>query len=112
MYDSLIDFALTVSPLTDQTAHIANVEEKKILDLLPCDGLNFWQVQNDTLDRCQEGTGEWIFCDPAFQAWSRGEIRHLWCPGHRTPSPTGLANVELAGVGKTILAYCHIFIFG
>ncbi|PVH69802.1 hypothetical protein DL98DRAFT_379827, partial [Cadophora sp. DSE1049] len=64
-------------------------ESRAIVDWLS--PLNFFAVQNDTLRRRQDGTGEWLFETPEFKAWLAGTDRILWCSG-------------LPGAGKTILA--------
>ena len=43
--------------------------------------LNFWMKQQDTLSRKEEGTGLWLFEEPAFKDWLEGRERILWCPG-------------------------------
>ena len=45
--------------------------------------LNFWTKQDDTFERRQEGTGEWLLDHPEFQKWVDGETKVLWCPGDR-----------------------------
>ena len=67
--------------------------------------LNFWLKQDDTFERRQEGTGEWLLNDLAFQEWIKGDTKVLWCPGDRTFPFQNTVNLKLAGVGKTILAY-------
>jgi hypothetical protein len=54
-------------------------ESQAIIDWLSA--LDFFKIQIDTLSRRQEGTGEWLFETPQFQAWLSGEEKTLWCSG-------------------------------
>jgi hypothetical protein len=66
------------------TKHLADQESLDILDWLS--PLNFWTKQYDAFSRKEEGTGQWLFEEPAFNEWLEGTERTLWCPGMRTPS--------------------------
>lgn len=46
--------------------------------------------QSDLINRCQEGTGTWLFRSTEYQAWLDGVGSTLYCPG-------------LPGVGKTMI---------
>lgn len=46
--------------------------------------------QNDLINRCQEGTGQWLFKSKEFQAWLDGAESTLFCPG-------------IPGAGKTMI---------
>ena len=59
----------------------ADQESREIVDWLS--PLNFWTKQDDILSKKEEGTGGWIFEDPAFEDWINGTERILWCPGIR-----------------------------
>ena len=63
------------------TEHSIDQESQKIVAWLS--PLNFWAKQDDTLSEKQEGTGQWLFEDPAFKGWLGGIDRTLWCPGMR-----------------------------
>ena len=69
--------------LLDQENRIRDQESREIVEWLS--PLNFWAKQNDTIERRQEGTGEWLLKHPDFQKWVNGEISIVWCPGDRTP---------------------------
>jgi hypothetical protein len=91
--------------------YLVDQESRDILDWLS--PLNFWTKQDDTFSRKEGGTGEWIFEEPAFNAWLIGAERMLWCPGIRmfdAPMLRFDANYCLAGAGKTILTYVSDFI--
>lgn len=72
----------TANTSIDQETRIQDQETRKIIKWLS--HLNFWSKQDDTFGRRQEGTGEWLLNDPTFQQWINGDIKVLWCPGHRT----------------------------
>jgi hypothetical protein len=96
--------------LLDQETYIQDQQSREIVNWLT--PLNFWLKQDDTFERHQEGTGEWLLNDPSFREWINGGTKVLWCPGDRTLSLQNIANLKLAGVGKTILAYRpHIYWF-
>jgi hypothetical protein len=56
-------------------------ESQEILDWLS--PLNFWNKQNDTIQKREPGTGEWLLNDPLFLKWLDGTNRILWCQGER-----------------------------
>jgi len=63
-------------------------EDREIVKWLS--DLNFWGKQDDTFERHEKGTGEWMLNDPRFESWINGDTAVLWCPGDRiplTPSP-------------------------
>ena len=68
--------------ILDQVDRIKDQEGHDIVNWLS--PLNFWLKQNDTFERRQEGTGEWLLEHPEFRKWIEGENRALWCPGDRT----------------------------
>jgi hypothetical protein len=53
--------------MTDQENRILDEERRKIVKWLS--RLNYWQNQDDTFERRQEGTGEWLLNDSGFQSW-------------------------------------------
>lgn len=61
--------------------------KSEILDWLSEDG--YTNLKADFLERCCEGTSEWILVHPTFQTWSNGENPTLFCTG-------------IPGAGKTI----------
>jgi hypothetical protein len=61
--------------------HIIDRERRDVLGWLS--PLDFRTTQIDTLSRKQEGTGQWLFKDPAFKRWLCGAERTLWCSGIR-----------------------------
>lgn len=65
-------------------SHIIDQKRRDILTWLS--RLDFGTVQINTLSRRQEGTGQWLFGDPAFERWLCGEERTLWCYGIRMSS--------------------------
>jgi hypothetical protein len=65
-------------------SHIIDQKRRDILTWLS--PLDFGTVQISTLSRRQEGTGQWLFDDPAFERWLCGEERTLWCYGIRMSS--------------------------
>lgn len=65
-------------------SHIIDQKRRDILTWLS--PLDFGTVQINTLSRRKEGTGQWLFDDPAFERWLCGEERTLWCPGIRMSS--------------------------
>lgn len=67
--------------IEDQRDQFQNEESLQILNWLS--DLNFWMKQDDTFERRQEGTGEWLLVDPSFQCWMNGDCDVLWCPGDR-----------------------------
>jgi len=71
--------------IADQRARLDAEESLKIVKWLS--DLNFWTKQDDAFERCQEGTGEWLFSDPTFRSWIDGDTAVLWCPGDRTFLP-------------------------
>ena len=91
----LDDIVQLLSPLLDVSSNVADVsstvkqwdtkwqneETQKVLDWIS--PLNFWAKQQDTVSRKQDGTCQWLFDDPIFQAWVDGRDRALWCPGLR-----------------------------
>jgi len=70
--------------ILDQLDRIKFEEGQEILDWLS--PLNFWRKQKDTLERRQEGTGEWFIKHPEFRKWIEGDTQFLWCPGDRKTS--------------------------
>jgi hypothetical protein len=67
----------TIKPLT----HIIDRDRRDILGWLsPIDS---GTRQMDTLRRRQEGTGQWLFEEPAFERWLCGAESTLWCCGIR-----------------------------
>jgi hypothetical protein len=67
----------SIKPLS----HIIDRDRRDILGWLsPIDSRT---RQIDTLSRRQEGTGQWLFEDPAFKRWLCGAERTLWCCGIR-----------------------------
>jgi hypothetical protein len=81
--------------------HIIDQESREIVAWLS--PLNFWPKQVDTLARKQEGTGQWLFVDPAFKEWLNGTDRTLWCPGIRM-----LVHLENAIVLNLLLIWCQL----
>lgn len=63
------------------TNYMADQESRDVLNWLS--PLNFWTKQNDTFSRKAEGTGQWLFEDPAFNRWLAGTERMLCCAGMR-----------------------------
>ena len=45
--------------------------------------LNFFQTQNNTFRKRQEGTGEWLLESSEFRDWLSGSRKTLFCPGIR-----------------------------
>ncbi|KAL9121033.1 MAG: hypothetical protein Q9187_002407 [Circinaria calcarea] len=102
--DDIFQLCLSLSNVSNSVAEVSstmkrwdtkwqNKESQEILDWIS--PLNSWAKQQDTLSRKQEGTCQWLFDDPIFQAWLNGSNRTLWCPG-------------LPGAGKTVLVYVSI----
>jgi len=92
----------------DQENRTRDQESQDILDWLS--PINFWTKQNDTIQRREPGTGEWLLNDPLFTKWLDGTNSILWCPGERMSQLSFTlivdnADLVLAGVGKTVLAY-------
>jgi len=56
-------------------------ESQKVIQWLS--DLNFWTKQDNAFARHEEGTGEWLWSDPAFRSWIDGDTAVLWCPGDR-----------------------------
>ena len=90
--DDIFQLCLSLSNVSDELAVVSstvsrwdtkwkNEETQEIWDWIS--PLNFWARQQDTLSRRQEGTCQWLFDDPIFQAWLDGGDRTLWCPGLR-----------------------------
>lgn len=99
---NVIQNSYTIKPLS----HIVDRDRRDILGWLsPIDSRT---RQIDTLSIRQEGTGKWLFEEPAFEHWVCGAERILWCFGIRMSlMPFYLESrlMELsAGAGKTILA--------
>ncbi|CAG8960230.1 hypothetical protein HYFRA_00012749 [Hymenoscyphus fraxineus] len=88
-------------------AHHNAQERETIIEWLS--SMNFLAAQNDIHRRRQEGTGEWLFKTPEYEAWLNGNERILWCSGSRKHTlvihlqKTKLKSLT-AGAGKTILA--------
>jgi len=72
---------LTTSELTQSLRNQSRDERRKKLNWLS--QLNFWATQKDIFDRAEPHTGKWLLNSPEFQSWIRGDLRTLWCPGHR-----------------------------
>jgi hypothetical protein len=70
-----------VLTFSKQRGVLQDEADRKIIQWLS--ELNFWEKQDDTFERCQEGTGQWLLDDPLFQTWLNGETTVLWCPGNR-----------------------------
>src|SRR2546423_528092 len=68
--------------ILDQEKRTRDQESQDILDWLS--PLSFWEKQNDTIQRREPGTGEWLLNDPLFTKWLDGTNSVLWCPGERT----------------------------
>lgn len=66
------------------TEQLTDQESLDILNWLS--PLNFWAKQYDTFSRKEDGTGQWLFEEPAFNEWLEGTERILWCPGMRKSS--------------------------
>jgi len=43
--------------------------------------LNFKAVQNEYIQKRENGTGEWLLESPEFKDWRDGTSETLWCPG-------------------------------
>jgi hypothetical protein len=62
-------------------SHIIDRDRRDILAWLsPIDSRT---KQIDTLSRRQEGTGQWLFEEPAFERWLCSAEQTLWCHGIR-----------------------------
>ena len=64
-----------------QRTKLEDEESLKVIQWLS--DLNFWIKQDGAFERCQEGTGEWLWSDPSFRSWLEGDTAVLWCPGDR-----------------------------
>jgi len=69
------------SLIIEQRDLLVSKEDREIVKWLS--NLNFWAKQDDTFERHQEGTGQWLLEDPIFQSWVTRDITVLWCPGDR-----------------------------
>jgi hypothetical protein len=73
--------------------------------------LNFFRIHDDISNRRQEGTGQWLLESDEFKEWVSSSGKSILCQGIRTtyskmPSYVTAANrLNIAGAGKTILAY-------
>jgi hypothetical protein len=62
----------------EQRDMLASNQDREIVKWLS--GLNFWAKQNDTLERHQEGTGQWFLEHPTFQSLVTGDTTATsWC---------------------------------
>jgi len=67
--------------LRDQEVRIRDQESREIANKIS--SLSVWATQNDTFERHQEGTGEWMLKHADFQDWIEGDNNVLWLPGGR-----------------------------
>jgi hypothetical protein len=99
---NITENSYTLKPLS----YIIGQDRRDILGWLS--GIDSRTRQIDTLSRRQEGTGQWLFEDPAFERWICGADRTLWCVGIRMLFLSFRLESQLmetlAGAGKTILA--------
>jgi hypothetical protein len=76
--------AIPYPPLISEQRDILQTQQdRQIVNWLS--DLNFWAKQDDTFERHEEGTGQWMLDDPQFQSWINGDTAVLWCPGDRIP---------------------------
>ena len=72
--------------------------------------LNFWSKQDDTFERRQEGTGNWLLNDSTFQGWVNGKFNVLWCPGDRKTALHAY-NAYISWCRKDCVRVSHILEF-
>ncbi|TGJ72390.1 hypothetical protein EYR41_004289 [Orbilia oligospora] len=83
------EFDEAIDNLTKLKKHLDGEENRKILDwITPIDDSS---RHNDTLNRRQPGTGEWLLNSTEYQNWLNTVKEVLFCPG-------------IPGAGKTILS--------
>lgn len=72
--------------------------------------LRMTQFHQTISDRARDGSGRWFLTSEQFKQWESDDERLLWCSGIRKPNltimrPEDELRIELAGAGKTVLAY-------
>ncbi|KAK6329625.1 hypothetical protein TWF730_006173 [Orbilia blumenaviensis] len=82
------DFKKVINEIATIRYSLAREEDRKILEwITPIDES---AQHNDTFNRRQPGTGEWLLTSPQYQNWLNTNKAILFCPG-------------MPGAGKTIL---------
>ena len=51
--------------------------------------------QSDLIDRCQEGTGQWLLHSPKYQTWLTGVGSTLFCPGIPRAGKTMITSIVI-----------------
>ncbi|KAK6977531.1 ANK-REP-region domain-containing protein, partial [Favolaschia claudopus] len=87
----------------DSTVHLNNGEQsddpkQKILGWLS--PFNFFQRQNDILETCQEGTGQWFLSSQNFKTWLSSPQNVLWCEGIQGSGKTALSALVIDYIQK------------
>jgi len=76
--------------------------------------VDFEKVHDDIYAKKHEGTGAWLLQRTEFKGWLNSpQSSLLWCYGKREYYPrarrTELAHLDVAGAGKSVLAYVPIW---
>ena len=98
------------SILEEQEVRAIDEQHRQAIEWLS--PLNFFAMQNETLQKRESGTATWLLRDPKFERWMESSGDILCCQGIRNSSTPkaliifGLASGlrSAAGAGKTVLA--------
>lgn len=72
-----------LGPANSQCTDVENSIDREIRDLEEWLSPHYFEVPQHVIDKLTPGTGTWMFNEVDFEAWVRGEVRVLFCPGSR-----------------------------
>lgn len=81
--------------------------------LLWLDGFDCTDKHESTLRQRQQTTGDWLFKERLYTDWRNGSIDFIWLHGKRmslTIQENSKLTVDIAGAGKSVLAYGVLYI--